>query len=158
MRPPASAERSASTPATPRRRERVRTQDLTAQILRDWLDDACCDALIDEDGDVLAVVDTTRVRVRLAVQSGLIFVSCSILLPEHLDQREEVLDAANAVNRSALVVRAVLRGWGDGPYVLYEHEHFALAGVVTRRQFVKLVARVKCAARDFHRDLVELAE
>lgn len=137
------------------RRERVRTQDLTVELLRDWLDDACIDASLDEHGDLLARVDETRVRLRFSMQDGLILIACSISLGTAIDD-EQLASTVNLMNRETTVVRVVACGLSsDDPYMSYEHDHWALDGVVSRRQVVKLVMHVKAKARDLHRDLYE---
>lgn len=144
--------------ASPRRikalPEQVPTQDLTHELVRDWMDSACLDSVIDEDGDVLISVEGTRIFVRVDDKRGIVLVHCPINLPGDLEvERGELLDAVNRVNRSTLYVRAVLRGGDDDPWIRYEHELFAVDGIVSRRQLVKLVRAVKEAARARHRQL-----
>lgn len=144
--------------ASPRRTnglpEQVPTQDLSHELVCEWMDSACLDAVIDEDGDVLISVEGTRVFVRVDDKRGIVLVHCPINLPDDLEvDRLELLEAVNRVNRSTLYVRAVLRGGDGDPWVRYEHELFGVDAFVGRRQLVKLVRAVKEAARARHRQL-----
>lgn len=150
------------TPTTPRgdRRAdratptRVRCQDLTPSLLREWIDSACIDVAIDEDDDLFVVLDGTRLFIRVRPNDGMLTICCSILIDEDDDtDRLTTLETVNRINRRALFVRAVLRDDDQDRWVRYEHEHFALDGHVTRRQLVKLVRRVKHDARTLHRAL-----
>lgn len=152
--PPSS--RGSRRSPSPAPRERVRCQDLSVELIRDWLHGACHDAVLDEDDDVFVVVDDTRLRVRTDPSQGLVFMSCSIMLdPEDVTDHLDLLEELNRINRRAMFARAVLGGNDDEPYVRYEHELFAVDGYVTRRQLVKLVRRIKVEARQLHRCLIE---
>lgn len=113
---PRRAIATAAAAGSPARRERVRTQDLTPELLRDWLDDACFDAALDEDDDILVRIDDTRVRVRLSMQDGLIMLACSIALHggEEVDEGE-LLRAANGLNACTTTLRIVVRGLAASP-------------------------------------------
>lgn len=151
--PPTSRRRSPG----PAPRERVRCQDLSAELVRDWLESACHDAVLDEDEDVFVVVDDTRLCVRTDPSLGMLLVSCSIVLdPDDVRDRLALLEALNRINCGAVFARAVLRGRDGESWVRYEHELFAVDGHVSRRQLVKLVRRIKVEARQLHRGLVEM--
>jgi hypothetical protein len=152
MRPPASAsgtpKAAAAARREPRRRERVKAQDLSAAQVRSWLDDACFDVVeSDCDTDISARVDDTRLHIRTLHRSGELLLMADFQLGDEADDREQLLEAVNAANRSALFVRCVLRGSVDEPYLRVEHEHFSCDGHVSRRQLVKLVRRFALCAR-----------
>lgn len=139
--------------------DQVPMQDLTPELVRSWLDSACIDVALDDEGDLLLSVDGTRIWGRIDRQRGVLFLSCSIRLDTGLGVDHEAwLDAVNAINRSTMFVRAVLRDEdGIAPCVHYEHELFGLDGVVTRRQLVKLVRTMRNTAWDRHEQLHEAA-
>lgn len=138
--------------------DQIPTQDLTPELVRDWMESACLDAAVDEDDDVLVNVDGTRLGVRVLAQDGLVAIWCLIRCDE--DTEADVadwLDAVNRTNRSTFYVRAVLQEDCDGNLsVRYEHELFALDGIVARRQLVKLVRRIKTRALEHHDSLHEM--
>jgi hypothetical protein len=134
--------------------DRVFTQDITAELIRDWLDEACIDAAIDETGDVFVVLDGTRMIVRVNQPTGAILVWASIRCDGETD-RADMLEAINDINADAMFIRAVLFDCADGRCVHYEHEHWGTDGVVGRRQLVKLVRYVRVQARAAHRTVME---
>lgn len=137
--------------------ERIFSQDLSPQLVRDWLDDACIDAIVDEDDDVFVELDGTRMCVRVDQPTGTTLMWCSILCDDDVD-RGELLEAVNEINAEAMFIRAVLCDNGGERWVRYEHEHWGLEGVVGRRQLVRLVRHVKvqaCAAHDLVLESVE---
>jgi hypothetical protein len=74
----------------------VPAQDLTSAIARDWLNAACMDAVVDDDGDIVALLDGSRVSVRLRPMEGMVLMSCMIGCdPDIEHDRESLLSAVN---------------------------------------------------------------
>lgn len=136
---------------------RIFTQDLTPLLVRDWLDEACIDAVLDEDDDVFVSLDGTRMCVQLIPAAGAVFMWLGIDCEDCTD-RAALLKAVNDINDDAIFVRAIASGAEGEWRVRYEHHHFGLEGIISRRQLVKLVRRFKVEARAAHAELCERVE
>ncbi|MCW2928994.1 MAG: hypothetical protein JWM86_2962 [Thermoleophilia bacterium] len=133
----------------------VRAADLTPELVAGWLEEACIDAAQDpiDERDLLTMIDDTRVNVRVDQLRGCIYLACPIGCRAELDDRALVLEALNFAHHRAMFVRGVVGGESTEHWVRWEHELHAVDGIVTKRQLVKLVRRVKQEARDAHRTL-----
>ena len=129
------------------------TQDLTPELLRDWLESACIDAVLGDHDDVLAHVDHTTLLIQLDAREGILGIICAIRCEEGVGDNDAWLRGINRLNSDTTIVRMVLEGEGDVLRVDYEHELFAVEGIVTRRQFVKLIRAVRNKARQRHAEL-----
>ena len=134
-------------------------QDLTPELVRDWLQSACIDAVLDDDGWIFAVLERTRVSIHVDANIGIVFVSCLIGCSTDTGaSRSDWLEAVNFVNNKTMYVRAVLRESTEYEHaVRYEHELFAVGGTVSREQIVRLVRMVRSCARERHSMVHEMA-